>query len=99
VGISSPYRRRRLADYFAAAAPGEFLLTLRDATFIYRNRPVNLREVRVAAGTVIGLNHDGETLGLGVIDESDDASVTFRSPLSRLRGINRVVLGDFTLFN
>lgn len=93
------YRRRRLADYFAAAAPGEFLLTLRDATFIYRNRPVNLREVRVAAGTVIGLNHDGGTLGLGVIDESDDASVTFRSPLSRLKGINRVVLGDFTLFN
>lgn len=91
------YRRRRLAGYFAAAGPGEFLLTLRDATFIYRNRPVNLREMRFAAGTVIGLNHDGETLGLGVIDESDDASVTFRSPLSGLKGINRVVLGDITL--
>jgi polynucleotide 5'-hydroxyl-kinase GRC3/NOL9 len=93
------YRRRRLADYFAAAGPDEFLLTLRDATFIYRNRPVKLREARVAAGTVIGLNHDGETLGLGVIDESDDASITFRSPLSGLKRINLVVLGDISLEN
>jgi polynucleotide 5'-hydroxyl-kinase GRC3/NOL9 len=90
-------RRRRLADYFAAAAPGEFLLTLRDTPFIYRNRPVNPRQAPVAAGTVIGLNHDNETLALGIVQESDDASITFRSPISRLRGINRVVLGDFTL--
>jgi len=91
------YRRRRLAGYFTAAGPGEFLLTLRDATFIYRNRPVNLSEARIKAGSVIGLNHNGETLGLGVLVESDDASVTFRSPLASLKGINRVVLGDITL--
>jgi polynucleotide 5'-hydroxyl-kinase GRC3/NOL9 len=91
------YRRRRLADYFAAAAPGEFLLTHHDADFIYRNRMVNLREMHVAPGTVIGLNHGGVTVALGIIDESDDVSVTFRSPLSGLKGINRVVLGDIAM--
>ena len=50
-----------------------------------------------AAGMTAGLNHDGETPGLGVVDESDGASVTFRTPLSALKGINRVVLGDITL--
>lgn len=96
-GARAMYRRRRLVDYFAAAAPGEFMLTLRDADFFYRNRTVLLRETRVATGMVIGLNHSQETLALGVIDESDDASVTFRAPLSGLRGINRVVLGDIAL--
>jgi hypothetical protein len=91
------YRRRRLADYFAAAAPGGYLLTLRDADFIYRDKTVNLRERRVATGTVISLNHGLETLALWVVDESDDLSITFRSPLSGIKGINRVVLGDMTL--
>jgi polynucleotide 5'-hydroxyl-kinase GRC3/NOL9 len=91
------YRRSRLADYFKTAALGEFLLTPRDADFIYRNRTVNLREMHVATGTIIGLNRDGETQALGVVDECDDASVIFRSPLFVLKGINRVVLGDITL--
>jgi polynucleotide 5'-hydroxyl-kinase GRC3/NOL9 len=93
------YRQRRLADYFATAAEEEFLLTHHDADFIYRNRTVNLRDMRVASGTVIGLNHGQVTLALGIVDESDNASITFRSPLAGLKGINRVVLGDIVLEN
>jgi polynucleotide 5'-hydroxyl-kinase GRC3/NOL9 len=91
------YRNRRLADYFTQAPAAEFLITTHEADFIYRNRPLNLRDVHVEEGTVIGLERNGETLALGIVDEIDDTSVTFRSPLSGLKGINRVVIGDITL--
>jgi polynucleotide 5'-kinase involved in rRNA processing len=91
------YRKRRLSDYFARAGAGELLITTHEADFIFRNRPLNLRDVHVEAGTVIGLERNGETLALGIVDEIDDTSITFRSPLPGLKGIRRVVIGDVTL--
>ena len=91
------YRSKRLADYFAQAPAAESLITTHEANFIYRNRPLNLRDMHVGEGTIIGLERNGETLALGIVTEIDDTSVAFRSPLSGLKGINRVVFGDITL--
>lgn len=89
------YRRRRLADYFARSASTEFLVSVRDAAFVYRSRPAILSETHAEPGTLIGLNHQEDTLALGIVGELDDVSVAFRSPLTTLRWVNRVVLGDF----
>ncbi len=91
------YRRQRLAGYFAASIPAESLLTVHDADFFHLGQPIDLRFAHIAAGTVIGLNCHDETVALGMVTESDDISITFRTPLAAVRGISRVVLGDFVL--
>ena len=48
-------------------------------------------------GTVIGLNTNEDTKALGILLETDNSTITFKSPTGSLRGINRVVLGDITL--
>jgi polynucleotide 5'-hydroxyl-kinase GRC3/NOL9 len=90
----SRLRRMRLADYLAGGS--EHLLTARDAAFFVRGRQTTLRESQLREGIVIGLNHGDDTVGLGVVVESDEASVSFRTPLSFLRTVNRVIVGDFT---
>jgi hypothetical protein len=60
-------------------------------------RQVSLRHVIPEPGTVIGLNHGEETLGLGLVTEADREGITFRTPLGSLAGVRRVVFGDIVL--
>ncbi|WP_157046244.1 Clp1/GlmU family protein [Geotalea uraniireducens] len=93
----SRIRRERLAAYFANATPAEMLLH-GDEVELYRlGERVSLRHEQLAAGTVIGLNHGDETLGLGLVMEADREGITFRSPLGSLAGVKRVVFGDVAL--
>jgi len=48
-------------------------------------------------GTLIGLNHDEDTIALGIISEITSDSVTFESPIKSLKKINRVVFGDIKI--
>jgi polynucleotide 5'-hydroxyl-kinase GRC3/NOL9 len=92
----SSRRRERLAAYFEAAAE-ERLLHGSEIELYRLGERVSLRHERLLAGTVIGLNHGEETLGLGLVTEADREGITFRSPLPSLTGVKRVVAGDIVL--
>ena len=88
------YRRAKLAAHLHGAR--ELLLATRRLIFLHRGIPVHPVFSPPAAGTVVGLNHDGETRALGVVTEADADSLTVLTALSSLRSIDRVVLGDFS---
>lgn len=48
-------------------------------------------------GTIIGLNHEEDTVALGIIGEVAANYITFRSPIRGLKKINKVIFGDMTL--
>lgn len=89
-------RRERLAAYFAAAG-AEMLLNWDEVELYRLGERVSLRHELLAAGTVIGLNHGEETLGLGLVTEADREGITFRSPLGSLAGVERVDFGDVAI--
>jgi polynucleotide 5'-hydroxyl-kinase GRC3/NOL9 len=89
-------RNERLAAYFAAA-PTEFIVGAGQADFFRLGREVSLRNIPMAEGDVIGLNHGLETVALGLVTEADRNGVSFRSPLRSVKEINRVVLGEISL--
>lgn len=91
------YRKKKFADYFDKTKISEFSLNARDAEFFYNNKPFRLKDKDFEEGTIIGLNHGEDTMALGVITEIADNSITFRSPIKSLKGINRVVFGDITV--
>ena len=90
-------RSDRLAAYFAACGPREMLLHGERIELYRMGQPVSLRHVIPESGTVIGLNHGEETLGLGFVTEADREGITFRSPLGSVAGVRRVVFGDIVL--
>lgn len=90
----SRLRRMKLADHLAGGS--EHLLTTHDVAFFVRGRQTTLRETPLREGIVIGLNHGSDTIGLGVVVEADEESVTLITPLTSLRTVNRVIAGDFT---
>ena len=87
------YRHMKLGAYFRGAR--ELLLNTRRLIFLHRGIPVHPVFNPPGAGTVVGLNHDGETRALGVVTEADADTLTVLTPLTTLRGIDRVVLGEF----
>jgi polynucleotide 5'-hydroxyl-kinase GRC3/NOL9 len=91
------YRNSKLADYFSGPAIPEFALHMNTVRFIYRGKPFSLDEAGIKERMIIGLNHNEDTLALGLVAESQSGMVTFRSPLKSLKKINTVVLGDMIL--
>jgi len=92
--LRTRYRRARIAAYLHGAK--ELLLTTRRLIFLRHGVPVHPWFAPPDVGVVVGLNHDGETRALGVVTEADAGSLTVLTPLSSLRGIDRVILGDFS---
>ncbi|MFH1701977.1 MAG: Clp1/GlmU family protein [Nitrospirota bacterium] len=91
------YRKKKFLDYFDMKEISEFLLNQNDVRFFYNSKPFNLREGDFKKGTIIGLNHDADTMGLGAVVEIIDDSVIFKSPIKSLKGINRVLFGDMDI--
>ncbi|HJV64882.1 MAG TPA: polynucleotide 5'-hydroxyl-kinase [Geomonas sp.] len=89
------YRHARLAAYFTGAR--DKLLSTRRLVFIHHGMPVHPLFAPPEPGLVVGLNHHGETRGLAVVKEADADSLVILTPLSSMSGLERVVLGDFTL--
>jgi polynucleotide 5'-hydroxyl-kinase GRC3/NOL9 len=92
--VRSRYRHARLAAHFHGAS--EHLLATRHILFIRHGIPVHPLFTQPAVGTVVGLNHNAETRALGFVTEADADSLVVATPLSPIRGIDRVVLGDFS---
>ncbi len=91
------YRKKKFLDYFDMKEISEFLLNQNDVRFFYNSKPFNLREGDFKKGTIIGLNHNADTMGLGAVVEIIDDSVIFKSPIKSLKGINRVLFGDMDI--
>lgn len=91
------YRKKKFADYFNALKISEFSLNARDIEFFYNNKPFKLKGRDFEKGTMIGLNHNEDTLALGIVASIMDNSIIFRSPIKSLRRINRVVFGYMTI--
>ncbi len=91
------YRKKKFLDYFDIKEISEFLLNQNDVKFFYNSKPFNLREGDFKKGTIIGLNHNADTMGLGAVVEIIDDSVIFKSPIKSLKGINRVLFGDMEI--
>lgn len=89
------YRKEKFNDYFNKPEVVEFLLN--DATFFYNGKPFRPKEMDFKEGTLIGLNHNEDTKALGILVEIANNSITFKSPIKSIRGINRVVLGDIAV--
>jgi polynucleotide 5'-hydroxyl-kinase GRC3/NOL9 len=104
------YRKEKFDNYFNDPRTTEFLLE--DVDFFYNGKPFSYRyadfkacpEPRFRKGTLIGLNHNEDTKALGILSElisnfgtNRFRSVTFKSPINSLKGINRVVLGDIVI--
>lgn len=87
------YRYARLADHLRHAR--EIMLPTRRLLFLHRGMPVHVAFAPPEVGTVVGLNHQGETRALGVVVEAEAGSLTVLTPLATPRGIDRVVIGDF----
>lgn len=88
------YRHAKLAVHLQGAH--ELLLPARRFVFLHRGVPVHPLFTPPETGTVIGLNHLAETRALGVVTEAEGDSITVLTPLPSPRGIDRVILGDFS---
>jgi polynucleotide 5'-hydroxyl-kinase GRC3/NOL9 len=97
VAVRTAYRKKKFDAYFRRSEMHDFIVYSRETSFFYNNKLFIPRETMFKKGTVIGLNHDENTVALGILDEITDTSVTFRSPIGSLRKINRVVFGDMTM--
>jgi polynucleotide 5'-hydroxyl-kinase GRC3/NOL9 len=91
------YRKKKFLDYFGEKRVSDFLIHQHDAMFLLHGKSFNLKDSDFKAGTIIGLNHHDDTIGLGVIIETTADAITFKSPLRSLRGINRVLLSEMTI--
>ena len=92
----SQTRQRKLADFFEGADL-EYLVPIKKLELLRYGQPASLVHEELPAGTVLGLNHDEETLGLAVAVETDKRSITLRTGLVSLKGVNRLIFGDVVL--
>ncbi|MEW6002235.1 MAG: Clp1/GlmU family protein [Nitrospirota bacterium] len=89
------YRKERFEKYFDKKKMTEFFLN--DVALFYNGKPFKPKEGEFKEGTFISLNHNEDTRGMGILVELNGNSVTFKSPIKSLKGINRVILGDINL--
>lgn len=92
--VRTRHRYNKLEAYLRGAR--ETLLATRRLVFLHRGAPVHPLFDMPEAGTVVGLNHQGETRGLGVVTEAHADALTVSTPLRSLRGIDRVIVGDIS---
>lgn len=90
------YRREKFNDYFSKKKVTEFFLD--DVHLFYNGKPIMHKEIGFKEGTLIGLNHYKDTRALGILLELDGNSITFKSPIKSVKGINGVTLGDINVY-
>lgn len=91
------YREKKFLDYFNEKRVSEFLLHQHDVGFFYNGKSFSLKRGDFKDGTIIGLNHNDDTMALGLIVEITGDSLIFKSPIKSLRGINRVLFSEMTI--
>lgn len=88
------YRKKKFENYFGRAGSSDFLLHTNEVRFLYGNKQFRPEEDLFKRGTLVGLNHDEDTIALAMLEEITATSVTFRSPIKSIRKINRILFSD-----
>lgn len=91
------YRKNKFLDYFNEKNVSEFLLNQHDVYFFYNGKLFILKNGDFKNRTIIGLNHNDDTIALGIISEITDNAIIFKSPIKSLTGVNRVLFSDMTI--
>lgn len=97
LSMRTAYRKKKFEEYFSRSSISEFLVSLNEVKCMYQNRHLFLKEGDFAQGTLIGLNRNEDTLGLGILEDLSGTSMTFMAPLSSIREINMIIFGDLTM--
>jgi polynucleotide 5'-hydroxyl-kinase GRC3/NOL9 len=93
----SAYRRKKFWDYFTRRESVTFRLIEKEIKVSYKGKSCEPGSGLFPEGTVMGLNRGEETLALGLVIETGDGYVTFRSPLASLERVDAVEFGDIRL--
>jgi len=93
--IRMRYRQKKFDEYFLESTMHEILL--QNVAFYYNGKSFYPKGTDFKSGTIIGLNHNEDTRALGVLFELNKDYVKFKTPLSSIRGINRIVFGDIAI--
>lgn len=91
------YRKEKFNKYFDEKVVSEFLLS--DADLFYGGKPFMPKWTDFKKGTLIALNHNEDTIALGVLLELDSSSIVFKSPIKSVRMVNRVLLSDINIYD
>jgi polynucleotide 5'-hydroxyl-kinase GRC3/NOL9 len=91
------YRQKKFLDYFDEKGISEFVLYQHDARFFDKGKSISLKSGDFKPRTIIGLNHDDDTMALGVLVQITPESVTFKCPIHSLKGINQVLFSEISL--
>ncbi len=90
------YRREKFNEYFSEKKVTEFFLD--DIALFYNGKLLRPGGIDFKEGILIALNHNKDTMALGILLELDGNSITFKSPIKSVRGINGVTLGDINVY-
>jgi polynucleotide 5'-kinase involved in rRNA processing len=90
------YRKMKYDNYFKRYPMNDFILHSQEAVFLYKGKPLSRNEGAMKKDAVIGLNHDENTIALGILEDMSERAITFSSPLNSIRYINKVVFGEIT---
>jgi polynucleotide 5'-hydroxyl-kinase GRC3/NOL9 len=90
------YRKMKYDNYFKIYPMNDFILHSQEAVFLYKGKPLSRNAGAMKKDAVIGLNHNEDTLALGILEDISGNAVTFSSPLDSLMNINRVIFSDIT---
>lgn len=91
------YREEKFLSYFSETRLHEFFLEAKGVRFFDGVRPISPEAGMFKPGTIIGLNHDENTVALGIIGEITADYITFKSPISGLKKVSKIIFGDMVL--
>lgn len=87
------YRKKKYEDYFKSA--NEYLI--KSIRFFYNKRQIDIKNVEIKKGLIVGLNHYDWTIALGFVTDIIDVSLVIKSPIKDLRKVNRIIIGDLLI--
>lgn len=88
------YRTMKYREYFQRDAMKDFILYSEEAQYFYKGKQFSVFNRYAKKDTIVGLNHNDDTLALGILEDMSERAITFSSPLDSIRHINKVVFGD-----
>ncbi len=91
------YRNKKYEDYFRTARVRKHLC--KGLSFFYNRRKTDIRKIFIETGRLVGINRNEETIALGIFKGIRHDIVAIKSPLESFDGINRVIIGDISLFD
>jgi polynucleotide 5'-kinase involved in rRNA processing len=89
------FREERFREYFRDCRA--IKLSLKKVECFYNRRPFDIDKADFKSGTLTGINHDEDTIALGVLEGIEGDNVLITTPLKSSSSINRIVFGEITL--